>query len=456
VDNPLAKWQVISWLCLLIIMTGCSKAPTPAQPLWEKQSLIDGQDVLVRINRQRQFNYVIFECPANAIEVVNKKGETIQLPEKFKRIYIKKKRDKLKLAFKPGKAAFKKAKTYQEIIIKSIDEASLHYQLIIPQIGLKRIYEAKSFNLSIKYNRLAVVNQLPMEMYIARVIPAEMDPDHFTLEALKAQAVVARTWAIRNRRRHLRFGYNFCDGPHCQVYKGRKLVSSRSEKATKITAGEVIAINDKVVDSFYHSTCGGNTAFVHEVWKGRPQAHLNRVEDRWKATHRAYCARSPYYNWSVIMSLNRLEQVLKKGKQVAKRAELQDAKVHFVNRSGRVLKVKLITNKEELYLQFQVLPDGKSRSIKMLDGKKRHWQTLRHLSTGRLLNHIKPGGQFTETYQLAIPAELKPGSYQIQLSIIEPKNKERLTVDTDQDSDHYYLSVLEFFVKSTDASLTNP
>lgn len=281
--------------------------------------------------------------PENQVQLNDGQENPIALPEKTKRIYIKKNGDQLFLAFKPGQWQTNSNTAYHALRLQTIDQSRKTFTLALPHTGLRRDYDAKAWEISVKYNRLAVINELPMEAYIARVVPAEMDPNHFTLESLKAQAVVARTWALRNRRRHLRFGYNFCDGPHCQVYRGRRLLSPRAEAAAKMTMGEVLSINNKIVDAFYHSTCGGNTVFVNEVWAGPLQSHLVRVEDRWQPDHRPYCASSPYYQWTFLTTVARMERLLKKDHQLGKAEKLQDVQVYFVNRSGRVLKVKLVT-----------------------------------------------------------------------------------------------------------------
>lgn len=361
-------WAALVILGIGLLAIGCQPAKESEQ-LWQQQSLVAGPDVLVRIARKRQFNAITVYLPHTQTQVLDEQGRLIEVPLKTKRLYIKKQKDNLLLAFRSNQADWQAAKRYREIRINSPSNQVDHYKLVIPAIGLNRVYEAKGLHFSIKYNRLAVVNQLPMEMYIARVIPSEMDPDHFTLEALKAQAVVARTWATRNRRRHWRFGYNYCDGPHCQVYRGRKSISRRAENATKMTTGEVITINNKVVDAFYHSTCGGNTVFVHEIWRGRPQAHLSRVEDRWKPSYRAYCARSPYFDWSVTLSDQRLQTLLVQAEVLDKKEKIQDLAVDFVNRSGRVLKVRITTDKQDHVIRgslFRRIINGYYRKRRML------------------------------------------------------------------------------------------
>lgn len=341
-------------IILVMLTAACTFAPPPSAQSWQKLSLDNGPEVKVRIWKNRYFNEIMLKFPENQVLLSDGQGNQLSLPEKTRRVYIKKKGDGLLLAFKPGQWQSNSVTAWHEFHLRTVDQNLKVFTLAIPYTRLRRDYDAKAWEVSIKYNRMAVIDKLPLEAYIARVVPAEMEPNHFTLESLKAQAVVARTWALRNLRRHLRFGYNFCDSPHCQVYRGRKWVSPRAEAAAKMTMGEVLSINNKIVDAFYHSTCGGNTVFVNEAWAGPLQSHLVRVEDRWQPGHRPYCANSPYFQWNFLTTLARMERLLKKEHQLQKGDKLTDVQVYFVNRSGRVLKIKLVTKTGEKLMDDNV------------------------------------------------------------------------------------------------------
>jgi stage II sporulation protein D len=248
------------------------------------------------------------------------------------------------VAFEPGPEAARQANRYAKIWIKGGDNRLVFIKISVPELNIRRNYEGGGIEVSVKYGRLAFINQLPLELYLARVLPSEMDPEHFTTEALKAQAVVARTWALKNLSRHGRFGYNFCDATHCQVYKGRFLVSRRAERAVKETLGEVLVYQGHLAEAFYHSTCGGNTAYVHEVWGGQLILYLSRVEDRWSPGNRPYCSHSPFSEWTILTSLRRLQRLMKNEHWLGESEELQDVKVDWVNFSGRVQRILLVTN----------------------------------------------------------------------------------------------------------------
>jgi len=100
-----------------------------------------------------------------------------------------------------------------------------------------------------------VINVLSVEEYLYGVLPSEIYPSS-GLEALKAQAVAARTLVFKNLGRHRKEGFDFCSGVHCQVYRGMKEYPS-TNKAVDATRGEVMAYDGKLIEALYHSNCGG-------------------------------------------------------------------------------------------------------------------------------------------------------------------------------------------------------
>lgn len=123
-----------------------------------------------------------------------------------------------------------------------------------------------------------VVNVLNFEEYLYGVVPAEMGPSIYDeVEALKAQAVAARTYAFRNLGQFESEGYDICPGPACQAYKGFAAEHELSTRAVRETAGLVLTTGGKAVDTLYTSTCGGETSDVATMFPGRNDPHLKRV-----------------------------------------------------------------------------------------------------------------------------------------------------------------------------------
>ncbi|UCG34991.1 MAG: SpoIID/LytB domain-containing protein [Candidatus Omnitrophota bacterium] len=101
-----------------------------------------------------------------------------------------------------------------------------------------------------------LINILSVEEYLYGVLPAEILPFVHS-EALKAQAVAARTIAMRSKGRHRKEGFDFCNDVHCQVYQGLSVEKEKARAAVKETRGEVLLYEDNPIEAFYHSNCGG-------------------------------------------------------------------------------------------------------------------------------------------------------------------------------------------------------
>jgi len=123
-----------------------------------------------------------------------------------------------------------------------------------------------------------VINFLPLEVYLRGVVPGEMGPKVYPrLEALKAQAVAARTYTLRNLGKFDSQGFDICDTPRCQVYSGVQVEDELSDRAISETKGEVLIYEGKLADALYTSTCGGFTDPVDHVFprrKGTPEPYL--------------------------------------------------------------------------------------------------------------------------------------------------------------------------------------
>lgn len=107
---------------------------------------------------------------------------------------------------------------------------------------------------------LNLVNELPLEEYLRGVVPRELGPELYPrIEALKAQAVAARTYALRHRGEFAREGFDLCAEPRCQVYGGVAAEHPLSDLAVAETEGQVLLHGDTLVEALYSATCGGHT-----------------------------------------------------------------------------------------------------------------------------------------------------------------------------------------------------
>ena len=159
-------------------------------------------------------------------------------------------------------------------------EADLYFIPAFPESFLQlngRSYRGL-FQLKNTDRGLALINILNLEDYLKGVVPLEMSPNTFNaLEALKAQAVAARTYALKNLGRNSRLGFDLTDTQSSQVYGGLSAEHPLSNRAVEETAGEVIVYKNQLINALYTSTCGGQTEDAEKIFSGQPVPYLKSV-----------------------------------------------------------------------------------------------------------------------------------------------------------------------------------
>jgi SpoIID/LytB domain protein len=128
------------------------------------------------------------------------------------------------------------------------------------------------------YGTYTLVNQVPLETYLRGVVPNEIGRQA-PATAIQAQAILARTYALRNLRRFKIDGYELCADTQCQVYEGLNGTDANSDSAISTTAGQVLTYNNELIDALYSSTTGGVTAAFEDVWEGSPRPYLKAKID---------------------------------------------------------------------------------------------------------------------------------------------------------------------------------
>ncbi|HEX6134741.1 MAG TPA: SpoIID/LytB domain-containing protein [Longimicrobiales bacterium] len=216
---------------------------------------------------------------------------------------------------------------------------------------------------------LAGINELPMEDYLYGVVPRELPPTVYDeLEALKAQAVAARTYAIRGIGKRAADGYDLLPTTADQVYGGIAAEHPLSSQAVDETAGIVARYNGALIEALYSSTSGGYTADNEEVYNSAPVAYLRGIPDAQRGeafdhvpslevfkraanprSLRAYSAGdfeadwSRYHRWTIDWTADEIRQV------VSAYAGTDVGRVHAINvlergPSGRVLLIEYVTD----------------------------------------------------------------------------------------------------------------
>lgn len=139
-------------------------------------------------------------------------------------------------------------------------------------------YYDDHLEVSVENNQLIFVNVVNMENYVAGVVQSEVRGISDKLDFYKVQAIISRTYAINNLKRHINDGYNLCDGVHCQVYKSRNNTPIILT-ATVQTADEVIVdSSDAVITAAFYSNSGGQTINSGDIWNYNI-SYLSAVED---------------------------------------------------------------------------------------------------------------------------------------------------------------------------------
>lgn len=157
-----------------------------------------------------------------------------------------------------------------------------------------------------------VVNRLPMDDYLRGVVPLEIgNRTSAEMAAVQAQAVAARTYAYK----HLNDArpFDMYATVQDQVYGGVDAENPLSDTAIASTSDVVVLYNGQPITTPYHSTCGGSTAGVSEVWYDQPdQPYLRPVSDKIPGTNNYYCDPSPRFSWTQTYDATGLRAVMEK------------------------------------------------------------------------------------------------------------------------------------------------
>lgn len=148
-------------------------------------------------------------------------------------------------------------------------------------------------------NTIRPINQLTIDEYTYGVINGEMGYSN-PIEALKAQAVVARSFGLTNIGRHSSNNFDLCDSTHCQVYKGFSDEYDKTTQAVNETAQLGIYYEGKPVSAYYSKNSGGYTQNSEDVWNAKV-GYLRAIKDEY----------SPLYSWKATFTLSELESKLR-------------------------------------------------------------------------------------------------------------------------------------------------
>lgn len=176
---------------------------------------------------------------------------------------------------------------------------------------------------------MTAVNVVDLEEYLYGVIPAEM-PASYGEEALKAQTLAARTYAMTKLNAHKSSGYELCDTINCQVYKGYSGENSKTNAIVDETEGEIICYNGTPIEAVFSASTGGYTENSENVW--------NSVVPYLRAVPEV----GEYGNntWTKTLTLSQLDSLLSaKGENIG---SAQDIVITKISTGGRVQEMKIV------------------------------------------------------------------------------------------------------------------
>lgn len=331
----------------------------------EGQFVISDKHTVIRILTVDPFSIINFAVSENKITVLDQSGKLI------------------------------KGEIEGPVVVSSLSGCPIEIQ------GLKRANKPAKYKGTVeivktnsKRNLLSVVNVLPLEEYLKGVVPNEM-PVSFGLEALKAQTVAARNYAIRPRVFPSK-QYDICDSVQCQVYFGANTESYLSNKAVDETKGLTAIHDGNPILALYSSTAGGytesyenaftdpnnNNEFVKALpyLKGKPDidglSPLNNEKeayDFYTSSPETFDINSSYYRWTRNWSKPELEDLL-------------SINLLKLSQTGLVSPKFIKGSKVIDFTGFQVLERGVSGKVKQLKVITRNaeWVVKKELAIRRL------------------------------------------------------------------------
>ena len=199
-------------------------------------------------------------------------------------------------------------------------------------------------------NNIAVINHVDMEAYLLGVVPRELGPvGEDLIEASKAQAVAARTYAVSRLGRREARGFDVYATVADQVYGGVRDEHEPITRAVLETAGEILTHNQVPIEAYYHSTCAGQTAAIDEVWNEEPRAYLQSVVDINPETGEAWDHFSSRFRWTQRWTADQIHEILSETLADSLNlgpdgiGELLDMEILERTQSNRIRRMRIVT-----------------------------------------------------------------------------------------------------------------
>lgn len=237
----------------------------------------------------------------------------------------------------------------EKIVITDLSGTVLYTESENKGIGIKPIYtnfweerisiDGSDYRGSLNFikdsDAIAVINMVDIDQYLYGVVSREMS-DTWPIEALKAQAVCSRNYALKNLNKHEAYGFDLCANTHCQMYTGITREAESIYTAVDETQGMVLTYDGEVCECYYSSSMGDTTEDVQYVW-GNEVPYLTSVDNSYEDTENI-----PNGTWTTEISAEEASTMMRnKGYDVGL-VEKIEALEYSPN--GRVTKLRVTGN----------------------------------------------------------------------------------------------------------------
>ncbi len=240
------------------------------------------------------------------------KGKTFS-NTKIKGLTLKNEKNRKILYFDKNKQKKYELKSNQQFQVRSSDGRGIW-------VGQKRF--SGTLNLFVLDSEILVVNVLGIEKYLSSVVGSEM-PTKWPMEALKAQAIASRTYALKQKGNNL---FDIDSTQRNQVYNGLESSTYKTKRAVRSTRSLVLTYKNKLINALFHSSAGGMTENSQDVWKNK-YPYLSSVKD--------FDIKNPKLKWQKEFSNKELTDLF------PKIGGLENIQILSITSTGRVKNVKL-------------------------------------------------------------------------------------------------------------------
>ncbi|HEX6717785.1 MAG TPA: SpoIID/LytB domain-containing protein [Pyrinomonadaceae bacterium] len=219
--------------------------------------------------------------------------------------------------------------------------------------------------------------RMSLDDYILRVVATEASVEDQP-EALKALAIAARTYALKNLSRHEEQGYDFCSTTHCQRFTSMKTgIAIRPALVRAVTETTGLALHDdsdQIIDAYFSASCGGMTANLKSLWGEEAPTYLRGVRDE-------YCSSGAHYRWTGVIESQQLVNALRSDPRTDVGQRIRELSVVSYDQTGRAEVISIAGDRVRTISGWE---------FKLIVGRALGWNVLK----SSRFNISRSGSQF--------------------------------------------------------------